>query len=122
MIIRGKVVTGDGRGRILGWPTANVAVPDGFAAVDGVYAAVVEVDGKRRGAMANLGVKPTFGGSGGARLLEFHIFDFEGDIYGREITAELITRIRPEQKFESPAALRAQIAKDKKSIEKILCT
>lgn len=106
----------------MGWPTANVAVPEGFAADDGVYAAVVEIDGDgvRRGAMANLGVKPTFGGGGGARLLELHIFDFEGDIYGRELMAELVRFIRPEQKFPTPNALSARIAEDEKEIKKIL--
>lgn len=134
----------------MGWPTANVAVPEGLEeAADGVYAAWVEVAGEtgakagetgakagetgakagetgakageRHGAMANLGVKPTFGGGGG-RILELHLFDFDGDIYGREISAELVARIRPERKFENPAALRSQIAEDEKSIKKILCT
>ncbi len=120
MIITGKVVKGDGRGRGLGWPTANMSVPPGFAAADGVYAAWVEVDGVRRGAMANLGVKPTFGGGDGARLLELHIFDYEGDLYGREIRAELVERIRSEQKFKNPSALRTQIAKDEKIAKNIL--
>ncbi len=120
----------------MGWPTANVAVPEGFPAADGVYAAWVEVaggasggipggasesaSGRRYGAMANLGVKPTFG-VGGERVLELHLFDFEGDLYGREVTAKLVERIRPEQKFATPAALQTQIAEDKKSIEKLLC-
>ncbi len=120
MRLHGTVIEGDGRGRVLGWPTANIAVPEGFEAADGVYAAVVEVAGARRGAMANLGVKPTFG-AGGERVLELHLFDFEGDLYGREVTAELVERIRPEQKFETSAALQAQIEKDKKTIENILC-
>ncbi len=114
------VVKGDGRGHGLGWPTANVAVTEDFPAADGVYAAWVDVAGERYGAMANLGVKPTFGGGGG-RVLELHLFGFAGDLYGCEVSANLVERIRPEQKFTTPAALRGQIAKDKKSIEKILC-
>ncbi|MDR2883351.1 MAG: riboflavin kinase [Alistipes sp.] len=122
MIVKGTVVRGDGRGRGLGWPTANIAVPDDFAAADGVYAARVKIDGESGtfAAMANLGRKPTFGG-GGDRVLELHLFDFEGDLYGREISAELVRHIRPERKFGNPTALRAQIAEDRKSIEKILC-
>ncbi len=121
VVIIGKVIKGDGRGRTLGYPTANIAVPDGFAAANGVYAASVEVDGARYGAMVNLGIKPTFGGCG--RVLELHLFDFSGDLYGREVTVELVEYIRPEQKFPTPDALRAQIEKDKIKIENILkCT
>ncbi len=62
MKITGTVVKGDGRGRTLGYPTANISVPEGLSAENGVYAAVVELGGERYGAMANLGVKPTFSG------------------------------------------------------------
>ena len=118
MKITGTVVRGDGRGRTLGYPTANVALTDELAADDGVYAAVVESGGRRYGAMANLGVKPTF--PGGGRVLELHLFDFEGDLYGRELTAELVRHIRPERRFATPEALRAQIAEDEKIVKKIL--
>ncbi len=120
MKIRGTVVKGDGRGRALGYPTANIVVGTDFDAADGVYAALVEIEGERRyGAMANLGVKPTFSG-GGKRILELHLFDFNGDLYGRELTAELRDFIRPEQRFASPEALRTQIAKDEETIKNIL--
>ncbi len=121
MKIRGTVVEGDGRGRTLGYPTANVAVDADADAADGVYAALVEIEGgnRRYGAMANLGVKPTFSG-GGKRILELHLFDFNGDLYGRELTAELRDFIRPEQRFPTPEALRTQIAKDEEIIKNIL--
>ena len=104
----------------MGYPTANIAVPDGFEAANGVYAARVHIDGDKvlRDAMANLGVKPTFGGSG--RILELHLFGFDGDLYGRELTIELAEFIRPEQKFSTPGELRAQIGKDEKHIKQIL--
>jgi riboflavin kinase/FMN adenylyltransferase len=102
----------------LGYPTANISV-DGIIerAVDGVYAATVNVDGRQYRAVANLGVKPTFS-DGGTRVLELHLIDFSGDLYGRTLTAELVKFIRPEQKFSSPEALRAQIALDKREVEK----
>ncbi len=119
MKITGQVVEGSKMGRELGYPTANIAVDDIFAADNGVYAAQVEVGGKRYGAMANLGIKPTFPKSGG-RVLELYLFDFSGNLYGCEITAELVRFIRPEQRFASPEALRIQIAKDEKIVKNIL--
>jgi riboflavin kinase/FMN adenylyltransferase len=120
MKIRGDVVKGEGRGRTLGYPTANIAVPDGLAATDGVYVARVRVEGKEYGAMANLGVKPTFSEGKDNRVLELHLLDFEGDLYGRELTIELGEFIRPEQKFASLEALRTQIETDEKQIKNIL--
>jgi hypothetical protein len=126
MKIGGTVVRGDGRGRTLGYPTANIAVDADLDAVDGVYAARVWVDGddgtggddgKLYGAMANLGVKPTFSDGTGRRVLEIHLFGFEGDIYGRELTIELGEFIRPEKRFPTSEALRTQIAEDEKRIK-----
>jgi adenosylhomocysteinase len=110
-------------GRTLGFPTANIAVDESFEAPDGVYAARVEVDGSHWNAMANLGVRPTFEGEGrgenpSRRLLEIHLFDYSGDLYGRELTVELGQHIRPERRFENSDALRAQIAKDEEIIRK----
>lgn len=119
MKITGRVIEGRKVGRELGYPTANIAVADSADAADGVYAAVAEVEGRRWNAMANLGVKPTFS-TGGGRVLELHLFDFEGDLYGREVTAELVEFIRPEQKFDSPEALRDRIAKDEIIVKTIL--
>jgi riboflavin kinase/FMN adenylyltransferase len=131
MKISGCVIEGNKLGRVLGFPTANIAVPQHFTIPNGVYAAWVyicgeqsdESTGKRYGAMANLGVKPTFSSaSGGAanRVLELHLLDFQGDLYGRELTAELIEFIRPEQKFDNPEALKNQIKQDEKTIKNIL--
>ncbi|MDR2891090.1 MAG: riboflavin kinase [Alistipes sp.] len=122
MKIVGTVEHGSKMGRTLGFPTANVAVPSGCDAPDGVYAARVTLpDGRNFRAMANLGVKPTFSDGGAARVLEVHLFDFEGDLYGIELEVELQRFIRPEQKFADADALRVQIIEDKSIIEKI-CT
>lgn len=105
-------------GRKLGYPTANIAVDRDFDAQDGVYAVVVEYDGRKYPAMANLGVKPTVSDNG-ERFLEMHLLGFEGDLYGRELTAELVEYVRPERKFASKEALREQIEKDKEQITEI---
>ncbi len=118
MKIKGTVVAGSRIGRTLGYPTANIPVEDSLDLQNGVYAAWVWYDGRRYGAMANLGVKPTFPGSG--RVLELHLLDFEGDLYGAELEVELTGFIRPERRFASPEELRAQIAHDKFRIEEIL--
>ncbi len=118
--ITGRVIEGSKVGRELGYPTANIAVPASLAAADGVYAATVELDGQRWGAMANLGVKPTFSNGEVARVLELHLFDFEGDLYGRELTAELREFIRPERRFPTPEALRVQISEDETIVKNIL--
>jgi riboflavin kinase/FMN adenylyltransferase len=122
MRVSGRVVEGNKVGRELGYPTANIVVDEEPEAESGVYAAVVEFDGQQYGAMANFGVKPTFS-KGGDRILELHIFDFEGDLYGRHLRVELGDFIRPEKKFPTPEALRMQIARDEKTIKNILkCT
>jgi riboflavin kinase/FMN adenylyltransferase len=119
MKITGRVVSGSRLGRTLGYPTANLAVGPDVEAPDGVYAAWVWLGEKRYGAMANLGVKPTFS-EGGDRFLELHLLDFDGDLYGQTLTVELHGFIRPEKKFPTPAALRTQIAKDEKQIRNTL--
>jgi len=114
--LTGRVACGRGIGRRLGYATANLVVKGALAAArDGVYAAWVmraaEGAGRRYGAMANLGVRPTFD-DGGGRTLEVHLFDFKGDLYGERLTVELVDFIRPERKFSSTDDLAAQIAKD----------
>lgn len=119
MKIRGRVTEGNRIGRNLGYPTANIEVSGSVEAPDGVYAAAVRFDGKEFGAMANLGVKPTFT-EGEHRVLELHLLGFSDDLYGKELEAELLEFIRPERKFASPDELRAQIKKDEELIKKLL--
>ena len=115
----GRVERGDGRGAQIGFPTANVAVEETrkILPADGVYAAWVYTPERRPGIL-NLGFRPTFNGK--SRTLEVHILDFSGDLYDREITLEMVHRIRGEQKFEGPDALVSQIRADIESARKAL--
>jgi riboflavin kinase/FMN adenylyltransferase len=111
--VAGRVVRGAGRGRTIGIPTVNLEPPPARKLLpsDGVYACTVRWDGETRGAMANLGPRPTFGEQ--ARGLEAHLFGFDGDLYGRELTVEFVSRLRDVVKFDSVDALRAQLATDR---------
>lgn len=114
ILIEGVVEHGRRLGRELGFPTANLAVPDDVAAEDGVYASRAEVDGTVFRAMSNLGRNPSVGGT--ERRLETHLFDFTGSLYGRRLRVELLEKIRDEQTFASVEALREQIARDRERI------
>jgi len=109
--IEGEVVTGAQRGRTIGFPTANIGLSDYIRPKFGVYAVHTLIDGARVNGVANVGVKPTVGGAP-EPLLEAHLFDYAGDLYGRTLEVALHSFIRPEQKFDSFDALKAQIASD----------
>lgn len=109
--IRGVVIPGDQRGRTIGFPTANLELDAELVPPEGVYAVRARVDaGDWRPAIANLGIRPTF--DGGRFLVEVHLFDFRGDLYGRQMDVAFVKRIRGEQRFSSPDALVAQIHAD----------
>jgi len=109
--LRGRVVPGDRRGRLLGFPTANLHVRSGLVLpADGVYAVQAEVDGRRHPAVLNVGVRPTFGGR--RRTIEAHLLDFDGDVYRRWMRVHLVERLRGERTFTGPDALKAAIADD----------
>ncbi len=109
--LTGPVVHGDARGRSIGFPTANLHIPERMAVpADGVYAVFAEVAGERFPAVVNIGVRPTFGVN--MRAVEVHVLDFSGDIYGEEVEIEFVERIRGEQRFDSLEALTEQIARD----------
>ena len=114
MTIEGVVEHGRRLGRELGFPTANMAVPDSVTAADGVYYSRAEVDGTLYDAMSNLGSTPSVGGA--VRHLETHIFGFGGSLYGRTLRVELVRKIRDERRFATIGELRAQIARDKEYI------
>ncbi len=116
LLLAGQVIRGDGRGRQIGFPTANVRVDDGSdGLVDralGVYAASVCIEGDvAYAAVANWGRRPTFKSDGQA-ILELHIIDFFEDIYGRHLRVELTDFLRPEKAFASAEQLKEQIADD----------
>lgn len=116
------VMTGDQRGRTIGFPTANLALEDHVQPALGVYAVRIEIEGgAHQGCyegVANLGKRPTFNKSD--VVLEVHIFDFDGDIYGQHLAVSFIDYLRPEQKFDGLDALKAQIAKDSAKAREIL--
>ena len=103
---------GDGRGASLGFATMNLKPGDGLRLLrPGVYASGVELDGRLYRSVTDLGTRPTFY-SDGAYICETHIFDFSGETYGREAVLSLYGYLRPEMKFDSPAALAEQISAD----------
>ncbi len=112
--IEGKVVEGDKRGRTIGFPTANLDLGEYIHPIRGVYAVKVGVaeDGRTLwyNGVANLGHRPTFGGT--RTVLEVHLLDFEGDLYGKQMRVALIDYLREEKKFDGLDGLRAQIADD----------
>jgi len=116
----GLVRRGDRRGHTIGFATANVFPRGGQLPPDGVYAVRVGIDGEEplRPGVANLGSNPTFGAV--ARRLETHLFDFEGDLYGRRIEVALEARLRGEAKFDSVDRLVAQIRDDAAAARQIL--
>jgi riboflavin kinase/FMN adenylyltransferase len=118
--VSGPVVAGDGRGRQIGFPTANVSVDARrLLPADGVYSCFA-VHGTRRDlAVINIGVRPTVGGT--RRQVEAHLLDFCADLYGAQLTLEFQRRLRDEQRFPSIDALREQIARDVASARALAC-
>jgi riboflavin kinase/FMN adenylyltransferase len=116
--VEGRVEQGDKRGRTIGFPTANVSLEGYLEPALGVYAVRVEIAGKVYNGVANFGRRPTFDKKD--VLLEVHIFDFKGDIYGQQIVVSLVHYLRPEMKFSGLDALKAQIGKDSETARSLL--
>lgn len=111
--VDGRVVEGDRRGRTLGFPTANLDLENETVPAGGVYACwcrVLEAAPDPRPAAVNIGRRPTFDGE--RTTVEAHLLGFEGDLYGRRLRLEFVERLRAEQRFAGPDALRAQIQAD----------
>jgi riboflavin kinase/FMN adenylyltransferase len=106
----GEVVPGAGRGRRLGFPTANIRPDRPLLVPSGVYAGRVQLDGDGHPAVINIGVRPTFGEE--SLVIEAHLLDFSGALYGRRLRLAFISRLREERKFPGPEALREQIGLD----------
>lgn len=116
----GEVIYGNGLGRTLGFPTANLRATDSLTDVEsGVWAAVVTIGGAEYPAVVNIGRSPSVVENGEVRI-EAHLLDFEGDLYGRTLEVKLRQFIRPEQKFATREALCAQISLDCESARKVL--
>lgn len=106
----GRVAHGAKLGRTIGFPTANVALKRQVSPVSGVYAVELHLAGAAHPGVANIGNKPTVNGT--QALLEVHLFDFSGDIYGKQVEVMLRHKLRSEQKFASFALLKEQIQRD----------
>ncbi|HEX5353112.1 MAG TPA: bifunctional riboflavin kinase/FAD synthetase [Rhodanobacteraceae bacterium] len=117
--IGGRVVRGQRMGRGLGYPTANIRLGKRVSPVSGIFAVCVRVGDRWRPGVASLGVRPTIAG-GGEPLLEAHLFDFDGDLYGQRIEVEFVAKLRDEEKFGDLEALRAQMDRDAASAKEIL--
>lgn len=121
--LEGEVTDGEKRGREMNFPTANMALHDYHLPLFGVYAVQAQIktgnfSGLILNGVANLGIRPSFETK--APRLETHLFDFDDDIYGAEMSVALVDFIRPEQKFDTPDALAAQIAKDAEAARRLL--
>jgi len=109
--LEGTVARGDGRGRQIGFPTANLATENGLLPPNGVYATAVIIDDDIHAAVTNVGVRPTFGAAA-SPVVESHVFDLERDLYGVSISVAFIQRVRDERVFPDGDALKTQIASD----------
>jgi riboflavin kinase/FMN adenylyltransferase len=119
--LRGRVVTGAGRGAGLGFPTANLDVSAGQALpADGVYASLAHINGRTYRSMTNIGKDPTFGTN--ERTIESYLVGYRGDLYGTELLVDIVARLRDEKKFASAEELKKQMAEDVKKGEQILKT
>lgn len=117
--LTGTVVHGFGEGRKLHFPTANLS-PESIVQQlpgRGVYEVELAIGPSRYAGMMNIGLRPTYGGSD--LSVEIHLLDFSGDLYGREVSVEVVRRIREERRFESTEELRRQLEQDRDGIERL---
>lgn len=113
--ISGRVIKGDGKGRTLGFPTANIETPPGMVSpAPGVYAGRCFTAGEERPAVFYMGEKPTFGPPSRRPSMEIHIIGFSGNLYGKEIRFSFTKRLRGDMKFTDAEALRRKIENDVK--------
>lgn len=120
--LTGKVVRGQSLGRTIQFPTANIYIEEDYKLIpkDGVYIVKSNIENKTIFGMMNIGSNPTIKNK--PRSIEVHFFDFEKDIYSKEIVIEMLHRIRDEHKFENLKALQSQLKKDKKEALKYINT
>lgn len=119
--IDGVVVPGDARGRAIGFPTANITMPDRLVhPATGVYAVRCEIDGVHYDGVSNVGTRPTFGG--GDETIEVHLLDTDEDLYGKSMRVRFIDRLRNEQHFTSAEALVTQIRQDVERARAVLAS
>jgi riboflavin kinase/FMN adenylyltransferase len=119
--VSGPIIRGDGRGRTIGIPTANMDVPlEKVIPANGVYACWALVGGERHKTVVNIGVRPTFTTGEVAPRVEAHLLEYDADLYAQVLTVEFMERLRGEQKFSGIDALLAQIKTDIEKANQIL--
>ena len=117
--LSGQVVTGDRRGRVLGFPTANLDVePEQALPSDGVYVTAAHINHESLPSVTNIGVRPTFGG--GKHLVETYLLDYEGQLHQQRLRIDLLDKLRDEKHFDTAEELKAQIRKDVEQARAIL--
>jgi riboflavin kinase/FMN adenylyltransferase len=119
--LHGLVVHGDGRGRDLGFPTANIDYPaPKILPSNGIYACWVRMGGRKQPAAVNVGVRPQFQSVAAAPVVEGYVLDFEGDLYGHDVRLEFVARLRAELRFPSVDALVDRIRRDVSQTRELL--
>jgi riboflavin kinase / FMN adenylyltransferase len=119
--VSGEIVHGDGRGKHIGIPTANIEPwSEKLIPKIGVYAALAEVDGYQHQAVVNIGRRPTFYSIPVQQTIEVHLLDFNRDVYGSHLNLKFIKRVRDEVKFNSAEQLMNQIRKDIEDSREVL--
>jgi riboflavin kinase/FMN adenylyltransferase len=117
--LSGRVVPGEGRGRGMGFPTANLDLPAWQLLPEiGIYAGYLRLDGQRHQAAVSVGTNPTFGGD--HVIVEAFVLDFDGELSGREVDVDLVKRIRAEKRFDSAEDLVAEMTRDVEKAREIL--
>lgn len=112
--IVGVVISGNALGRTIGFPTANMNIDEGVVIENGVYRSTIEIDGTIYDAMSNVGTRPSVDGT--TRLLETHVLNYNGNLYGRRLKLSLLEKIRDEIKFSTLDALRQQLHSDRQYV------
>jgi riboflavin kinase/FMN adenylyltransferase len=117
--LRARVISSAKRGRDIGFPTANLDIkPQQALPNNGIYATITQVDSKQFASATNIGTRPTFGR--GQKIVETHLLDYKGTLYGEEIRVEFVQKLRDEKRFPSPEELKIQIEKDIREVKSLL--
>ena len=119
-ILTGKVVYGDGLGKKIDFPTANIEIKETYKIIpkNGVYLVKTKINSNTYFGMMNIGIRPTVGGTN--KSLEIHFFNFKDNIYGKNVSIEIIKKIRDEEKFSSIDQLKIQLKKDEQFCLKLI--
>jgi riboflavin kinase / FMN adenylyltransferase len=118
--LNGIIIKGQQLGRSIGFPTANIHIPNDYKLIpcDGAYAVQVNVEGDQYQGMLNIGYRPTIDGN--SRSIEVNLFDFEGDLYDKRVSVQIIEYLRPESKFQGLEQLKQQLKADREKAISIL--